>query len=100
MTRQEYTDHVERLHLEAVALNRKKSQDYTGTSDPFDTFTQTSIIAGIKPEQYLLGLLAMKLVRIRTVLEAEHVNFESVTDSCIDVSNYALILDAYITSKK
>lgn len=101
MNRDQYVAHVQGRHKEAGELTARKSKDYTGdVADPFDTYTIPAATAGITPEQYLISLIAMKLVRVRTLTSAENTNFESVSDSLLDISNYALILDALIESKK
>ncbi len=81
-------------------MSARKSQDYTGDGDPFDSFTVSAAVMGTTPEKYIIGLISMKLVRIRSVLEQGRANNESLEDSCLDISNYALILDALIASKK
>lgn len=100
MNRQEYSDHVTRRHQEAAELSARKSRAYTGDGDPFDSFTVSAAVAGTTPEKYIIGLMAMKLVRLRSLLESGTVDFESTGDTCLDISNYSLILDALLESKK
>ena len=99
MNRKQYVAHIQRRHKEAGDITERKSKDYTGDGDPFDSFTIPSSAAGIRPEEYLIALMTMKLVRVRAILTEGKANFESAGDSLLDISNYALILDAFIESK-
>ncbi len=80
MTRQEYSDHITKRHAEAAALSARKSKAYTGDGDPFDSFTVSAGAAGITPEQYLIAIMTMKLIRARSLLETGTVDFESIGD--------------------
>ena len=100
MTRDKYLHHIKKTHADAAELAVKKSSDYTGDGDVFDSWTIPAQVAGITPEKYLIALMSMKLIRIRSVLDKGTQNFESLTDSCIDISNYAVILDALVLAKK
>jgi len=74
---------------EAKQLKLKKSKDYQGSqfaeSDYFP-FGHLSYI----------HMMHTKMLRIRSVAEQDTTNFESLTDSLIDMINYAAMYAAWV----
>ena len=73
----------------AKELKLRKSKDYQGsqfTEDDYFPFGHTSYI----------HMMHTKMLRIRSVAEQESTNFESLTDSLIDMINYAAMYAAWV----
>lgn len=80
---------------QAKALKLRKSEDYQGsqfTEEDYFPFGHTSYI----------HMMHTKMLRIRSVAEksAAEVNHESLTDSLIDMINYAAMYAAWIENNK
>ncbi len=74
---------------DAIALKERKSKDYQGsqfTESDYFPFGHTSYI----------HMLHTKMLRIRSVAEQESTNFESLTDSLIDMINYSAMYAAWV----
>ena len=69
-----------------------KGDDYAGEEDRLANFRDAALIAGITPAQGVLYMMATKLVRIRTLQKRSAMN-EPLSDSVLDVANYAVLLD-------
>lgn len=83
------------LHQEmttaALALMKKKNADYAARS-PFDNFKLCEGL-GVSAEKGILIRLCDKISRVGSVLEkGAQVKEESITDSCLDILNYAVCL--------
>ena len=78
---------------QAIDLKLKKSKDYQGsqfTEEDYFPFGHLSFI----------HMLHTKMLRIRSVAEQEgQQNFESLTDSLIDMINYAAMYAAWCENK-
>jgi hypothetical protein len=87
-------DRLEKLHRELTTTARKlmvaKNRDYGADSDPFRNFHQFGYLG-------ILVRLSDKLARLRTYTERKSfaVKSESVTDTVIDVINYAVLFEGY-----
>lgn len=79
---------------EAIELKERKSKDYQGsqfTEDDYFPFGHHSYI----------HMLHTKMLRIRSVAEQDgSQNFESLTDSLIDMINYAGMYAAWVENTK
>ena len=74
---------------QAAELKRRKSQDYQGsqfTEQDYFPFGHLSYI----------HMMHTKMLRIRSVAEQDNTNFESLTDSLIDMINYAAMYAAWV----
>ena len=74
---------------EAKQLKLRKSQDYQGsqfTEEDYFPFGHLSYI----------HMMHTKMLRIRSVAEQDSTNFESLTDSLIDMINYAAMYAAWV----
>ena len=79
---------------EAIALKERKSKDYQGsqfTEADYFPFGHISFI----------HMLHTKMLRIRSVAEQEgNQNFESLTDSLIDMINYSAMYAAWVENQQ
>lgn len=78
---------------QAIDLKQKKSKDYQGsqfTEEDYFPFGHLSFI----------HMLHTKMLRIRSVAEQEgEQNFESLTDSLIDMINYSAMYAAWVENQ-
>ena len=77
---------------EAAELKELKSKDYQGgiwSEEDYFPFGKTSYI----------HMMWTKMLRIRNVAEKDDVNFESLSDSLVDMINYAAMFAAYLENK-
>ena len=113
MEREPYYDYMLRMHQAAEAeikekpmakvtaiqilkdaadLKERKSKDYQGgmwSEEDYFPFGNESYI----------HMMWTKMLRIRNVAEKDDVNFESLTDSLVDMINYAAMFAAYLENK-
>ncbi len=94
----------EKFCADALALTKKKNNDYAGSSgtQPFANFELAEEMGICSTEQGFLVRLTDKMQRVATfvhdgVLQVED---ESVRDTLIDIVNYTVLLAAYIEDKK
>lgn len=96
----EYLEEKTQLMLETA---RAKNSDYAGAAtDPFQNFTRVESLGICKAEVGFLTRMTDKLCRIANFVQAGtlQVKDESVHDTLMDLANYALLMSAYIESKK
>ena len=103
MNRKEFT----KLHAsfcdKIKEITAKKNADYTGaTDDPFANFKTTEHLGICTAEQAFLTRMTDKMTRIATFVKKGtlQVADESVEDTLLDLSNYAILLACYIKSKR
>ena len=78
---------------DAANLKEQKSKDYQGsqfTEEDYFPFGHKSYI----------HMLHTKMLRIRSVAEQEDTNFESLSDSLIDLINYASMYAAWVENEE
>lgn len=86
-----------------MEVTKRKNADYTGeTSDPFANFTKVEALGITDTERGFLVRMTDKMARITSFVQKGElqVKDESVQDTLLDLANYAVLLSAYITSKK
>ncbi len=90
MTRQDLLDLHASLSSTARELMVKKNQDYGANEDPFRNFHQFGQLG-------ILVRLSDKLSRLHTFTERGELSVkdESVTDTILDVINYAVLFEGY-----
>jgi len=95
-----FDDTVAKMRATMVA----KNSDYCGgNTDPFANFTRVEEINfGVSTEQGLLVRIIDKIMRIGSFVKQGTlmVKDESVTDTLLDLANYAILFAAYLESKK
>ena len=96
-----YFELLESLQAKGLALMRMKNADYTGEVNPFKNFDNVETICNVSSEKGILIRMCDKMTRIGNLLEKkERVSDESIEDTLLDLSNYALILLARIKERK
>ncbi len=94
----------EKFCADALALTKKKNNDYAGSSgtQPFANFELAEEMGICTTEQGFLVRLSDKLCRISNFVHdgVLQVSDESVRDTLIDILNYTVLLAAYIEDKK
>lgn len=85
-----------------LEIAEAKNHDYGGKdSNPFANFMAVEHLGAASAETGIAVRMTDKLSRIITLLNNEaKVNDESITDTLLDLANYALILKALISYKK
>lgn len=78
---------------QAAELKKRKSADYQGSQ-----FSETDYF----PFGHLsyIHMMHTKMLRIRSVAEQDNTNFESLTDSLIDMINYAAMYAAWVENNE
>jgi len=94
---------LEKEMAQMLAIARAKNADYAGAdSDPFANFTRVELLGIATTEQGFLTRMTDKLCRINNILKSgkTHVKDESIKDTLRDLSNYSLLLVAYLEWKR
>lgn len=78
---------------DAAALKERKSADYQGSQ-----FTEEDYFP--YGHQSYIQMLHTKYLRMRSVVEQENTNFESLEDTLIDMISYAAMYAAWISNQK
>ena len=90
-TREQYLEEFKKLTAKMLEITIKKNNDYGGTSDPFKNFRSFGALG-------ILVRASDKMARLKTAI-VEKRKFEvdeSLEDTCLDLSNYALLLLCYL----
>lgn len=96
MTEEEkFLSHLYNFAQVGLAIARNKNGDYAGNGDPFANFRKAEI-AGATIPQGIVVRMSDKLARLGNLIQRPaKVSDESIKDTCIDLSNYCLILAAW-----
>jgi hypothetical protein len=103
MTKEEYFKFQDDYFNTIKELTKKKNADYAGPgTNPFKNFEH---VGSYNPEWVIIGFftrMSDKFARIASFAQKGtlEVKEESVTDTLMDLSNYACLLAGYIESKK
>lgn len=95
-------DPFDKVVIDMVNMNRKKRRDYAADSDPFSNFRDTArnmALEGFGPAEAAYTLLLTKVSRLRSLRangRMEDTANESVLDTYLDLSVYAVILLALV----
>ena len=84
---------AEDILLKAAELKRRKSEDYQGSQ-----FTEADYFPF--GHQSFIQMLHTKYLRMRSVVEQENQNFESLEDTLIDMISYAAMYAAWLENEK
>ncbi|HEY6766593.1 MAG TPA: hypothetical protein VI386_17675 [Candidatus Sulfotelmatobacter sp.] len=90
-TREDYLREFEKLTARMLEITKKKNNDYGGTADPFKNFRTFG-------ELGILVRISDKFSRLLTAIQEKR-KFEvdeSLEDTALDLSNYALLLICYM----
>ena len=103
MNTTQFLDIIKKYSKEALSLIEKKNKDYANCYDSqFRNFDNSANIAGITPEQGLLVRMGDKLLRAGNIINKQEISVkeESIKDTLLDLSNYALILATRIKDRE
>lgn len=88
--------HMANFSQIGMAIVRNKNRDYAGNGEPFANFRGSEAL-GVSLPRGILIRISDKMARISNLLSRPPaVANESLIDTCIDASNYFLILATYI----
>ena len=104
MNRQELFKHHKEICGEALGIMEKKNHDYAGENgdSPFANFTRSEDMGICSTEQGFLVRLCDKLSRLSTFASAGElkVDNEGYHDAIVDIINYCVLFDGYVSSKR
>jgi hypothetical protein len=99
MTLDEQRKHFAEFTKKMAETMFKKGNDYAG-ADRLSNFKLAGSITGISGQLNCLNLIATKVARLGVLLHTNKVNYESVSDSLLDLANYAVLLDQLETDER
>lgn len=101
MNTHQFIGSFEQVVISMLGLVKKKNADYGWQQhDAFANFRNVEKLGICSVEQGLLTRITDKVSRINTLCAADQqVYDEKITDTLIDLANYAIILKLYIESK-
>ena len=101
MHNEEFISWFEQVLNSMLQLVKAKNADYGGLqTDAFANFRNVEKLWICSVEQGLLTRITDKISRINTLSSADQkVQDEKITDTLLDLANYAIILKLYIESK-
>ncbi len=103
MTREDLLKRHEMLCKEARDLMNLKNRDYAGNEgiEPFANFTRVEAMGICSTEQGFMTRITDKMSRLSSFLRAGKMNVkdESFRDTVIDVINYMVLLESYLSEK-
>jgi hypothetical protein len=100
MTRQEFLGFLEENSRRGLELIKLKNQDYAGDTDPFRNFRFSELI-GLPVDQAIMMRMTDKMARISNLLRRDAACVdEKVTDTLLDLQNYANILLVFLLHEK
>lgn len=104
MNRDELLAHHEQMNADGVAIMTAKNHDYAGASGdtPFRNFEIVERLGICSTETGMLVRMCDKLSRIINFVDSGtlKVKGESARDTVVDLRNYLVLFDAYVTSGK
>jgi hypothetical protein len=103
MTTKQLLKYHEQFSKRARHIVKIKNHDYSGASGdtPFANFEVSEKLRITSTEKGFLVRIVDKVMRLSTFAESGTltVKTESVEDACLDISNYCILLSAYIKQK-
>lgn len=100
MNKEQQEKHLEHIFSKMREIMLKKGNDYA-TQDRLSNFKLAGNICGISPEIQCLSLIATKVARLSVLLNNQNKpNYESISDSIIDLINYSALLDMLLFDKE
>ncbi|MDP3443091.1 MAG: nucleotide modification associated domain-containing protein, partial [Ignavibacteria bacterium] len=97
MTHEQQKQHFDAFVTKQFEILFKKGNDYAN-DDRLSNFKLAGNICGLTPAQNCLSLIATKVARLGVLLQQgkQPLN-ESISDSVIDLANYAVLLDMILS---
>ena len=99
MTKQQQEVVFDNMVAEMRKIMLGKGDDYAN-EDRLSNFKLAGNICGITPELNCLNLIATKVARLGVLLQGKEPKNESVQDSILYLSNYAVLLNMIIVDKQ
>lgn len=99
MTKQQQEVVFDNMVAEMRKVMLGKGDDYAN-EDRLSNFRLAGNICGVTPELNCLNLIATKVARLGVLLQGKEPKNESVQDSILDLSNYAVLLNMIIVDKQ
>lgn len=99
----EFLEYHKQFCEKMYELSRSKGHDYSGFEDSiFANFEVVERCGIARTETGFLTRIMDKISRINSFIKQDVclVADEKIEDTCMDASNYFILLSAYITSKK
>ena len=97
MTRQEQIEHFDAMVSRMRNTLVTKGDDYATNIDRLSNFKDTAAICGLQPRQIVLTMIAVKVARLGVLLnKPDAPTYEPITDSTLDLANYAILLDMVV----
>lgn len=97
MTIEEQQKHLEYFFEKMRTTLLSKGNDYAN-EDRLSNFKLAGTIAGSNAQINCLNMIATKVARLGVLLNSnKHPDNESVSDSLLDLANYAVLLDMIIS---
>lgn len=110
MTSKEFFEFHQSICNKAQELSKRKNNDYadpeTRCDDPyrvFANFMQCQTLGVCSVESGILVRLSDKFSRLCNLLKPDHVRTvtnESIEDTILDIINYSILLQGYLTCKE
>lgn len=99
-TPEEYMKRFEELTNQMLSITKAKNHDYSWTTRAFKNFELCENLEVCSVEAGILVRITDKITRISNLISSENqVADEKITDTLLDLANYALILRIYIETK-
>ena len=100
MKTKDYLKKLELNQVVALEIMKRKNADYAGIEDPFRNFNNVEVLGVCSTEAGIIVRMTDKLSRIANLIKQDaKVKDESISDTLIDLMNYANILKVYINNK-
>lgn len=102
LTSKQYIQMVKDAQATELDITTRKNADYSGTQFAFKNFDLVEQLGICSAEEAILVRMADKLSRVSTLIHSgsARVDDEKITDTLMDLSNYARILMIYILTKE
>lgn len=99
-TQPEFHNFLKQYGEKLLQTITRKSQDYAD-EDPLSNFQQAANLAGISTEQSIINLVGIKVSRIQNLVNSQSPpNFESLSDSRLDLIGYLILWEYYQQSSQ
>ena len=96
MNSKELIDSVQELYAGKVAIIESKNSDYAKNDDAFSNFKFCAEFAGISVEQVFRVFIAVKIARLKELMNGKDAKNEKVEDTLVDLSNYVDLLNCWL----
>jgi len=92
--------HLDNILKEIGELHDKKNQDYAVDDNVYSNFEEAAVSGGISVYQVFRTMIGIKLARLNALTaKNKEPNFESISDTIIDLAVYACLYAAYYEEK-